>query len=83
MLSLLGRKSQKALQAQPSPTTALVLDLGQHQDLCPFPLPQRAVVRWKLREVGPHITNAWRRDLKLVMQSNRANNADSVLGILL
>ena len=37
MLSLLGRKSQKALQAQPSPTSALVLDLGQHQDLCPFP----------------------------------------------
>lgn len=83
MLSLLGRKSQKALQAQSSPTAALVLDLGQHQDLCPFPLPQRAAVRWNLREVGPHITNVWGRDLKLAMQSNRTDNADSVLGTLL
>lgn len=58
--------------AQPSSSPALLPGFPPALGSLPpsFPLPQRSVVREKAREVGPHITNVWRRGLKLVLQIN-------------
>lgn len=59
-----------ALPVQPRTTPDAVPELVQPQHLCLLPLPKKSVVRWKPKEVGPHIVNVCGTDLKLVVQIN-------------